>query len=86
MPTLPRLRASYALILPGSDLFDGQDGGIEGSAKIVQPVVLVLSSLQDKQMIKEPGKPNRPALILPPPDRCPKVFRGCQVRGLIFDI
>lgn len=37
--------------------------GIEGSAKIGQPVVLVLSSLQDKQMIKEPGKPNSPALI-----------------------
>lgn len=37
--------------------------GIEGTAEIGKPVVLVLSNVPDEQMVAEPGKPNRPALI-----------------------
>jgi len=37
--------------------------GIEGTAEIGKPVVLVLSNVPDEQMVAEPGKPSRPALI-----------------------
>lgn len=37
--------------------------GIEGAAEIGKPVVLVLSKWQDEQMVVEPGKPKRTALI-----------------------
>ncbi len=37
--------------------------GIEGTAEIGQPVVLSLDSWNEKQIIKEPGKPGRAALV-----------------------
>lgn len=37
--------------------------GIEGAAEIGKPVVLVLHSWSEKQIVQEPGKPNRDAPV-----------------------